>query len=60
MKKETITDKDQSRDSLNNKLDNIIKQTRTENQALRKIIEGLEIINEKSKKSFINNLKTTK
>lgn len=45
------TNKEQVDDSMKRKLEKIIEKSRTENEALRKILEGLEKLNENSKKN---------
>jgi hypothetical protein len=41
---------DDTDDSMKRKLEKIIKQSRSENEALRKILEGLDKLNDKSNK----------
>lgn len=53
MNKKKITKDSESPDNLREKLDELIEQSKAENEALKKILKGLENINQKkvSKKS---------
>ena len=51
MKKRTKKGESEKTDDLNKKLDKIIEHSRTENEALKKILKGLEVVREDFKKN---------